>query len=686
MTNPWCSKSPSPLPSPGVPGEGVALRACSSFASFCCAFAPARRLVIFADRRAVHWAACGLAGQIAAIVLATAAVAAAGVGDTARALDADRPRVIESFDSNWRFIQGDPAGAAAAEFNDSGWRLLNVPHDWSIEGVVAESNPAGGAGAFFPTGVGWYRKHFTLPEDRAKRLAFIEFDGVMANSDVWINGFHLGKRPYGYVSFYYPLSGHLNFGAGKSNVLAVRADDGPQPASRWYAGAGIYRHTRLIFTDPVHLEEWGTFVTTPNVTAAQATVRVRSTVLNASAGAVKITVEATLIDPAGAHAAAVTSSTMSVEPGKPLEVEQELTIKPRLWDLDHPNLYQMVVRILEAGRAVDDQVVHFGIRSAEFKADSGFWLNGQNMKLKGVCLHGDMDGLGTAVPLGAWEHRLAALKRLGCNAIRTSHNPVAPDFLDLCDRMGFLVMDEMFDCWTVAKNPYDYHLYFKQWSLIDAADTVRRDRNHPCVVLYSAGNEIHDTPNPREAIPILRSLVAVFHDNDPTRPVTQALFRPNVSHDFDDGLADLLDVIGVNYRDAEALAAHRVKPARKIIGTENGKDLNAWAFVRDNPPYAGQFLWSGTDYLGEARRWPAISRETGLLDLTDQPYLQSAQQQSCWSSAAMVAIVRDAGADATGNIPGEPQMRRANLRIGPPPTVISASRTCWSTAMLRARS
>lgn len=598
----------------------------------------------------MHW-------EIVAILLVATAIAAAGAQNAAPAPAADRPRIIQSFDSNWRFIRADPAGAAAAEFDDSGWRLLEVPHDWSIEGVVAKSNPTGGAGAFLPAGVGWYRKHFTVPEDQERRLAFIEFDGVMANSDVWINGFHLGNRPYGYVSFYYPLNGHLNYGPDKSNVLAVRADNGPQPASRWYAGAGIYRHTRLILTDPVHLDEWGTFVTTPQVTADQAVVHVRSTVLNDSGASANITVETTLIDPAGQSVGTVASDPMSVACGQRAEVNQELTIKPRLWDLDNPNLYQAVVKVLEGGRAVDDQLAHFGIRSVEFKADTGFWLNGQNMKLKGVCLHGDMDGLGTAVPLSAWQHRLAALKRLGCNAIRTSHNPVAPEFLDLCDRMGFLVMDEMFDCWTVAKNPYDYHLYFRQWSLIDAADTVRRDRNHPSVILYSAGNEIHDTPKPQVAIPILKSLIAVFHQNDPTRPVTQALFRPNVSHDFDDGLADLLDVIGVNYREGEALAAHREKPARKIVGTENGKDLKAWTLVRDNPPDAGQFLWSGTDYLGEARRWPAISRETGLLDLTDQPYPESAQQQSWWSKVPMASIVRDEGAIATGNMGGEPQMR-----------------------------
>jgi beta-galactosidase len=596
------------------------------------------------------------AGKIVAIVLATAAVgAAAGVEDAAAA--GDLPRTTQSFDASWRFIQGDPAGAQAADFDDGSWRLLDVPHDWSIESVPAQSNPAGGAGAFFPAGVGWYRKHFTLPEDQSKRLAFIEFDGVMANSDVWINGFHLGKRPSGYASFCYELSGHLQYGPGNSNVLAVRADNGPQPASRWYAGAGIYRHTHLILTDPVHLDEWGTFVTTPHVTADEATVHVKSRVLNASGSAENITVETTLIDPDGQSAAKLASSGMSAEPGKPLDVDEDLTIKPRLWDLDHPNMYQAVVRVLEGGRAVDDQIVSFGIRSAEFKADTGFWLNGQNLKLKGVCLHSDMDGLGTAVPLAAWEHRLAALKLLGCNAIRTSHNPVAPEFLDLCDRMGFLVMDEMFDCWTVAKNPYDYHLYFRQWSVIDTGDTVRRDRNHPCIVLYSAGNEIHDTPKPKIAIPILKSLVAVMHENDPTRPVTQALFRPNVSHDFDDGLADLLDVIGVNYRDAEAIAAHRANPSRKIFGSESGKDAKSWGFVRDNAPYAGQFLWSGTDYLGEARRWPAISRETGLLDLTDQPYPETAQRRSWWTTAPVVAIVRDAGSVSTGNMAGEPQDR-----------------------------
>ena len=224
--------------------------------------------------------------------------------------------------------------------------------------------------------------------------------------------------------------------------------------------------------------------------------------------------------------------------------------------------------------------------------------------------------------------------------IRTAHNPPAPEFLDLCDRMGFIVMDELFDCWTVAKNPYDYHLYFKDWSLIDTRDTVRRDRNHPSIVIYSAGNEIHDTPKPDLAKPILASLVATFHENDPSRPVTQGLFRPNVSHDYDNGLADLLDVVGQNYRENEILAAHQQKPSRKILGTENRHESTVWVAMRDNAPYAGQFLWTGIDYLGESPRWPTMSHNSGLLDLTGTTRPIGFQRQSWWSNRPMVFITR----------------------------------------------
>jgi beta-galactosidase len=552
-------------------------------------------------------------------------------------------RITASFDSDWRFLKADAPGAERADFDDSAWRKLNVPHDWSIEGAFDQKNPTGGAGAFLPSGVGWYRKSFSLGKEYAGRRVFIEFDGVMANSDVWINGFHLGKRPYGYVSFAYELSGHLDF--LKPNVLAVRADTSSQPASRWYSGAGIYRHVRLIATNAVHFALWTTFVTTPKVSAEEATVRVDTQVVNPDGQ--PVTTDVAILGPDGEIVAS--------GPGPELVVKH-----PQLWDLDHPSLYQAVVRVRSGKTVLDDEVMPFGIREFHFDAATGFWLNGRNFKLNGVCLHHDGSAVGAAVPLAVWERRLAVLKQIGVNAIRTAHNPPAPEFLDLCDRMGFLVMDEMFDCWTVAKNPYDYHLYFRDWSREDTADTVRRDRNHPSIVLYSAGNEIHDTPNAVLAKGILKGLVDVFHQYDSTRPVTQALFRPNVSHDYEDGLADLLDVVGQNYREREILAAHQQKPTRKIVGTENAHDRNQWVAVRDNPPYSGQFLWAGIDYLGESRQWPTVAAASGLLDRTAGMKPAGYERQSWWSAKPMVYVTRRvAPRQAAPTDPGyEPGVRR----------------------------
>jgi len=544
-------------------------------------------------------------------------------------------RTTLPFDSGWRFLKADAPGAAQPEFNDSAWRTLSVPHDWGIEGPFDEKAPARGAGAFLPAGVGWYRKHFVLPADAAGRRVFVEFDGVMANSEVWINGFSLGMRPNGYVSFRYELTGPL-YSPGKENVLAVRVDNEKQPASRWYAGAGINRHVRLLVMDPVHLEQWATFVSTPRVTAAAATVRLQTTVVNQSDAPRTVTMSFAI---AGAKSPA--SSPQTITPGKSAEFQLELAIpNPKLWSLETPNMYQSRVEVHDGASALDDETVPFGIREARFDADTGFWLNEKNFKIKGVCLHGDGGAVGTAVPLRVWERRLEALKRVGVNGIRAAHNPPDPAFLDLCDRMGFVVMDEMFDQWTVAKNPYDYHLNFREWSHIDTRDTVRRDRNHPSIVVYSAGNEIHDTPNAELAKGILRGLVEVFHSIDPTRPVSQALFRPNVSHDYDNGLADLLDVVGQNYRENEILAAHQQKPTRKILGTENTHARSAWLALRDNAPYAGQFLWAGIDYLGESRAWPAITGFSGLLDRTGEIKPMGYERQSWWSATPMVHITR----------------------------------------------
>jgi beta-galactosidase len=550
-----------------------------------------------------------------------------------------RARITTSFDLDWRFLKADVPGAEQLAFDDAAWRTLNVPHDWSIEGPYDQNNPTSGGGGYLPSGIGWYRKHFTLPTDYARRRVFIEFDGVMANSDVWVNGFHLGKRPYGYVSFCYELTGHLNFGPDKPNILAVRADNSAQPASRWYTGAGIYRHVRLVVTDSVHIDQWGVFVTTPKVASGQAVVHVQTTVVNQSDTQREVTLRTTILAPDG-KTVQPAEAAQTIPAGKSVDFQQDITVKkPQLWDLDHPNLYSVSSKVHAAGATLDDDITPFGIREFRFDAATGFWLNGKNMKLKGVCLHHDGGGLGAAVPLRAWERRFELLKQVGVNAIRTAHNPPAPDFLNLCDRMGLLVMDEPFDCWTVAKNPYDYHLYFNEWSRIDTRDTVRRDRNHPSIILYSAGNEIRDTPNAELAKGILKGLVEVFHETDPTRPVTQALFRPNVSRDYDNGLADMLDVIGQNYREGELVAAHQAKPERKVIGTENGHDLQVWLVLRDNEFMSGQFLWAGIDYLGEAS-WPNISSEFGLIDRTGTFRPRTYERQSWWSNQPMVHIAR----------------------------------------------
>jgi beta-galactosidase len=570
-------------------------------------------------------------------------------------------RQTHDFDVAWRFLKADAPGAEQPGWDDSKWRQLDVPHDWSIEGPFAETNATGGAGAFLPSGVSWYRKPFTLPAADAERRVFVEFDGVMANSDVWINGRHLGRRPYGYVSFGYELTGHLKFDPAVTNVLAVRTDTSEQPASRWYTGAGIYRHVRLVLTDPVHLEQWGTFITTPEVSATQAVVRVQAAVTNQSDSPRQVFLGVSLLDPNQKAVAVAETKAQTISPGGSAEFSSEIVVtNPALWSLDRPAMYQTSVKVCSGATPLDERTTPFGIREFKFDAATGFWLNGTNLKLNGVCLHHDGGAFGAAVPLRVWERRLELLRKHGANAIRTAHNPAAPEFLDLCDRRGFLVMDEFFDCWTVGKNPYDYHRDFAEWSKVDARDTIRRDRNHPCIVLYCVGNEIHDTRNPEKAKAVLAGLVEVCHCNDPTRPVTQALFRPNVTGDYTNGLADLLDVIGTNYRDRELLAAHRANPARKIVGTEQRHDLDTWRACRDHPQHAGQFLWTGIDYLGEARRWPRIGFGSGLLDRTGVPRPVAFQRQSWWTDRPMVYVVRRTGPDELD--PTDPGYESSDLR------------------------
>jgi len=603
---------------------------------------------------------------LVSLLLLLSACTSALASPTANTTAVQGPRVIVPFDANWRFYNDDVAGANATTFNDSSWRVVNLPHDWSIEGPFDPDSPVGGAGAFLPAGLGWYRKTFTLPAADATRRVCIEFDGIMSNSDVSINGFLIGARPYGYVTQYYDLTGHLNFGDAP-NVLAVRVDNSIQPLSRYYTGSGIYRHVRLVVTDPVHVEHWGVFVTTPQITPGLATVHVQTSVTNSSNATASLAIQTTLLGPDGHAAATATATAQSVPAGSYAQFEQDIPVNnPRLWNLDSPNLYRAAVQVVANNQTIDNTTVTFGIRSAVFQPDTGFWLNGQNIKLKGVCLHQDGGAFGEAVPKAIWERRLVTLKSLGVNAIRWAHNPVSPEILDLCDELGLVCMDEMFDTWTVSKTTgdhTDYSLFFTQWSLIDLRDTVLRDRNHPSIIFYSAGNEIHDTPMPDIAIPILKGLVAEFHKYDPTRPVTQALFRPNGSHDFDDGLADLLDVIGTNYRNPELIAAQAAKPTRKIVNTEDNMGFAEWRLTRDTPALSGQFLWSGIDYLGEARTFPNNTGGSGLLDRAGQPKAIGFERQSWWSDQPVVHLAR---VNTATSLAGRGNLTQVALDWNPP--------------------
>ena len=546
---------------------------------------------------------------------------------------------ILNIDAEWRFNLGDSIGAEKPDFKDASWRTLNLPHDWSIEGEYNQANPTGRGGGYLPAGIGWYRKSLTIPSTESGKRIYITFDGVMSNSQVWVNGQLLGKRPYGYVPFSYELTGKVSF--DKPNILAVRVDNTQQPASRWYAGAGIYRHVRLECLNPIHLDQWGVYVTTPEVSKEKATVNVQSTVFNQSKKTEKITVQ-TRVTGSDGKSILSAETALNVPAGQKADCKQLVNVpNPQIWDVKTPNLYQAVTTVRSGKTILDEQTNTFGIRDFRFEAATGFWLNGKNLKLYGVCLHQDAGPLGIAIPTSVWKSRLEKLKEIGVNAIRTAHNPMDPSFYNLCDQLGFLVMDETFDTWTAPKpsGTQGYNLYFNDWWEADIRAMVTRDRNHPSIILYSAGNEIRDRLNADDGRQRFLNQRDLFHKLDPSRPVTMALFRPNEMQVYTNGFADLLDVLGQNYRENELIAAHNDKPERKVIGTENGHDRNTWLALRDNPFMAGQFLWTGIDYLGEAN-WPDISRHTGLLSRNGDMNPAGYQRQSWWSSKPMVKMVR----------------------------------------------
>ncbi|MBP1676652.1 MAG: Beta-galactosidase [Bacteroidetes bacterium] len=510
-------------------------------------------------------------------------------------------RKTTDFNMQWKFQLNDTViDGSLASTDDSNWRLLNLPHDWSIESDFGKDFPATPGGGALPGGLGWYRKSFTVDKTDKNRKVFVEFDGVYCNSEVWINGTKLGKRPNGYVSFRYDLTPYLNFG-GK-NLIAVRVDNSRQPNSRWYSGSGIYRNVRLVTTEPVYIDLWGTYVTTPLISKDSATITVEATVKNELKYRRDIKVEQTVYDATGTLVGK-TDGNLLVSAGNQGRIIQNINIKnPVLWEIDRPYLYKVVTKLYVYGIPKDEYITYTGIRSFKFDVQKGFFLNGKHLKINGVCNHHDLGALGTAVNTRAIERQLQIMKEMGVNAIRTSHNPPAPELLDLCDRMGFIVMDEAFDMWRLKKTNFDYAQDFDAWHEKDLTDMVLRDRNHPSVMIWSIGNEVVEQWGevPADDIDLQKANVALNNKKISTDEKAQALLGKNAlltrqlaeivrKHDLtrpitagcngtDDNnplfKAETLDLIGFNYHENEFADITARHPRTPFIVTESVSSLH----------------------------------------------------------------------------------------------------------------
>lgn len=593
-------------------------------------------------------------------------------------------REVRDFNQDWKFDLGEQDGASEIGFDDTGWRELSVPHDWSIEGEFSETNPTKPEAGALPAGIAWYRKHFRLPDDYKDKAVWIEFDGVFKNSEVWINGHFLGKRPNGYISFSYDLSPYLRLGE-EENIIAVKVDNSAQPNSRWYTGSGIYRNVRVVATEKLRVDQWGTFVTTPSITKDSASVHLEVTVKNDFDSNKGAKVVSTILDAENKEVARQETET-EISGSSSAKIDQNFTVTdPKLWDVEDPYLYKVVTEVYYDEQQTDYYETPLGIRFFQFHPEEGFSLNGKPMKILGVNLHHDLGALGAAVNINAIRRQLEIMREMGVNAIRTAHNPPAPELLQLTDEMGFIVQDEAYDMWKKKKNDEDYHKHWDDWHEQDLKDFIRRDRNHPSVLMWSIGNEIREQFD-STGIEITRELVKIVKDLDTTRPVTSALSEniPEKNFIFKSGALDLL---GFNYKHADYENFPEWYPSENIIITESASALatrghydmpsdslmfwppahnaefdgnhdytvsaydhvaaywgatheDSWNAVKKYDFISGVFVWAGIDYLGEPIPYPYPARSSylGLVDLAGFPKDTYYMYQSEWSDDPVLHV------------------------------------------------
>ncbi len=580
---------------------------------------------------------------------------------------------VYTINENWKFFLGDEPDADYMGFDDSSWRDVTIPHDWAVEHPFDKSN-ASGTG-YLPGGTAWYRKHFVLPDDIVGKRVRVTFGGVYKHARVYINSNHLGMWAYGYSTFTFDISEFVKPG---ENVLSVRVEHEQVADSRWYTGSGIYRDVTVEITDMNCFEKDGIFITTENISEEGASLRVEYITLGCDEAEFIVT------DKKG--------NTVSAAGCEKPEGSAELFIpRAKLWSPDTPYMYTIECHSFTDGRITDVVRIPFGVRTILFDADKGFFLNGKNMKLKGVCVHHDAGSLGAAVPSAVWRRRLEKFKKSGCNAVRTAHNPPSTDLLDLCDEMGFLVMDEAFDEWEGAKNKwwqghnvyppkrYGYAEDFPQWYKADLEAMIKRDRNHPCIIMWSIGNEIdypndpyvtplfkevlgnNDNGKPKEErlydsrrpdagrlVTVAKKLVDIAHGVDASRPVLSAMSFPELSTRT--GFADVLDISGYNYRENLYEEDHKRFPDRVIFGSENGHSAPCWYAVRDNDYICGQFLWTGIDFLGECAGWPVRISQAGMLDLCGNEKPLFYMRKALWSDKPFVKIAVSVGEGENTNV------------------------------------